>query len=101
MLKNLSRAIKEDEELNELLKTSITQQHLQSFKTEFKQYFPELKQQKAAFVGNLLLTTLDVNDIPDELQDQFYHLQNNSSARDVFYEMALSQFWCAMCKSNP
>ena len=63
-------AIKEDEEIDEHLKTLITQ-HLQSLKTEFKRYFPELKEQKAAFVGNLFLTTLDVSDIPDTLQDQF------------------------------
>ena len=37
----------------------------------------------------------------DQLPDQFYDLQNDSFARDVFREMALSQFWFAMCKSFP
>ena len=92
----MSSAIKENEELDERLKTSITQP-LQSLKTEFKRYFSELKEEEAAFVGNLSLTTSDGSDIPDELQDQFYDLQNDPSARDVFQEMALSQFWCAMC----
>ena len=49
MFENLSSALKEHEQLDESLKTSITQ-HLQSLKTEFKQYFPELKEQEAAFV---------------------------------------------------
>ena len=41
LLENLSTVIKQDEELDELLKTSITQ-HLQTLETEFKRYFPEL-----------------------------------------------------------
>ena len=39
----------------------------------------------------MFLTALNVSDIPDELQDQFYDYQNHSSARDVFQKMALSQ----------
>ena len=100
MFENLSSAVKEDEELDEHLKTSITQ-HLQSLETEFKRYFPELKEKEAALVRNPFSTALDVSDIPDELQDQFYDLQNDLSARDVFQEMALSQFWCAMRESYP
>ena len=100
MFENLSSVIKEDEELDELLKTSITQ-YLQSLKTEFKRYFLELKEQEAAFVRNPFSTALDVDDIPDELQDQFYDLRNDLSACDIFQEMPLSQFWYAMRKSYP
>ena len=90
MFENLSSAFKEDEELDERLNT-LTRQHLQLFKTVLKQYFPELKEQEAAFVWNLFLTALNVSDIPDVLQDQFYDHQTHSLARDVFQEMALSQ----------
>ena len=68
MFENLSRVIKQDEELDEPLETSVTQ-HLQSFETEFKRYFPELKEQEAVFVQNPFSTSLDVNDILHELQD--------------------------------
>ena len=34
---------------------------------------------------------MNVSDIPDELQDQFYDYQNHSSARNGFRTMALSQ----------
>ena len=34
---------------------------------------------------------MNVSDILDELQDQFYDHQNHSFARDVFQKMALSQ----------
>ena len=56
MFENFSSVIKQDEELDELLKTSL---HLQSLETEFKQYFPELKEQQAALVRNPFSTALD------------------------------------------
>ena len=49
MFENLSCAIKEDEELDKRLNT-LTTQHLQLLKTVLKRYFPELKEQEAAFV---------------------------------------------------
>ena len=57
MFENLSSDVK-NEKLDKRLETSITK-HLQSFKTEFKQYFPESKKQEAAFVRNPFSTTLD------------------------------------------
>ena len=66
MFENLSSAIKEDEELDKRLNT-LTTQHLQPLKTVLKQYFPEPKEQEAAFVWNPFLTALNVGDIPDEL----------------------------------
>ena len=48
-LKIFFGAIKEDEEFDECLDT-LTTQHLQPLKTVLKQYFPELKEQEAAFV---------------------------------------------------
>ena len=89
MCENLSSALKEDEQLDERLKTSITP-HLQSLETKFKRYFPELKEQEVAFVRNPFSTALEVSNIPNELLDQFYDLQNDSSAGDVFKEMELS-----------
>ena len=91
MFENLSKPTTEGEELDERLKTSITQ-HLQSLETVFKRYFPKLQEKEAAFARNQFSTALDVSDILDELQDQFYNLKNDSSARDVFQEIALSQF---------
>ena len=67
----------------------------------FKQFFPELKEKEAPVVRNPFSTALVVSDILDELQDHFYDLQNDSSARDVFQEMALSQLWFAMREFFP
>ena len=49
MLENLSSAIHKDEELDKRLNI-LTTQHLQPLKTVLKRYFPELKEQEAAFV---------------------------------------------------
>ena len=62
-------------------------------------YFPELKEKEVALVRNQSSIALDVSDIFDKLPDQFYDLKNDLSARDVFQEMALSQFWCALRES--
>ena len=48
MFENLSSAIKKDELLDERLNT-LTTQHLQPLKTVLKRYFPELKEEEAAF----------------------------------------------------
>ena len=69
MFENLFKPIEEDEELDECLKTSITQ-HFQSLETVFKRYFSSLKEKEAAFVRNQFSTALDVNDILDKLQDR-------------------------------
>ena len=61
-------------------------EHLLSLEAQFKRYFPEPKEQEAAFVRNPFSTALD------ESQDQFRGLQNNSSAHDAFQEIAISQF---------
>ena len=76
------------------MKIPITE-HLQSFEAEFERYFPEPKEKEAAFIQNPFSTGLD------QLQDQFCDLQNDSSARDAFQEIAISQFWCAMHESYP
>ena len=49
MFENLSSAINKDEELDERLNI-LTTQHLQPLKTVLKRYFPEHKEQEAAFV---------------------------------------------------
>ena len=97
--KNLSSALKEDELLDERLKTSITQ-HLQSLKTEFKRYFPELKKkQEAAFVRNPFSTALDVIVIfPIIYKTNFMIFKMNRPHVMFFRKRALSRFWCAVLK---
>ena len=45
--------------------------------------------------------SLNVASIPDEVQDEFLDMRNDSSARNLFYEKLLTQFWCAMYQTYP
>jgi hypothetical protein len=66
-----------------------------------QRYFPELSEDEAAVVRNLFHASLDVADVPDEVQDEFLELRNDSTARDLFQEKTLTEFWCAMRRSYP
>jgi len=84
--------------IDEQLKTLIIE-HVQSMESEFHHYFPELKEQEATLSRNPFSNSLDVCDIPDEIQEQFIKLKNDSTARDIYHEKSLSQFWCDMSES--
>ena len=66
-------AMKNVKNLDEQLKTSIVK-HLQSMESEFQHYFPELKEQEATLGKNSYSNSLQVTDIPYEMQDQFASL---------------------------
>ncbi|KAH0819600.1 hypothetical protein GEV33_003191 [Tenebrio molitor] len=74
--------------------------HLQFLETEMQRYFPELSEDEAAVVRNPFHASLDVADVPDEVQDEFLELRNDSTARDLFQEKTLTEFWCAMRRSR-
>ncbi|XP_068238447.1 zinc finger BED domain-containing protein 5-like [Palaemon carinicauda] len=83
-------------QLDQFLKDEITE-HLQSLEKEVKRYFPELSQEQEALVRNPFCT--DVSSIPDEIQDEYLDLRNDSSARDLFKVKSVTQFWCGMYQS--
>ena len=59
---------------------------LQSLESEIKRYFTELSEQEAAVVRNLFHVSLNVADVPDEVQEEFLELWNESTARDLLQE---------------
>ena len=75
--------------------------HLDGLEKQFHRYFPELDQEDAALVRNPFAPTLDVASLPDQIQDKYLDLRNDSSSRDLFDELSLNQFWCTMYKSYP
>ena len=44
---------------------------------------------------------MNITDVPDEVQDEFIELWNDSTARDLHKEKTLTEFWCAMRPSYP
>lgn len=87
-------------ELDSVLKSEIIS-HLDSLDEQFERYFPELTQEDAALVRNPFSSSLDVASLPDEIQDEYLDLRNDSSSRDLFREKDLNQFWCIMYESYP
>ena len=79
------------EEFEDLKKLIVA--HLQSMECEFQRYFPELEGQEAILIQNPFSASLDASGIPDEIQDQYFDLKNDSSARILYHEKSLSQFW--------
>ena len=87
--------------IDEQLKTLMIE-HLQSMEYEFQHYFSELKEEEEAILArNPFSNSLDVSDIPEEMQEQFIEFKNDSTARDIYHEKPLSQFWCDMTESYP
>ena len=82
------------EEFEDLKKLIVA--HLQSMQCEFQRYFLELEEQEAILIQNPFSASLDASGIPDEIQDQYFDLQNDSSVRILYHEKSLSQFWCEM-----
>ena len=74
--------------IDEQLKTLIIE-HRQSMEYELQHSIPELKEEEAIFARNPFSDSLDVSDIPDEMQAHFCEVKNDSTARDIYYEKSL------------
>ena len=71
-------------------------EHLQSLEREFWKYFPDLAEGVETFPRNPFLSKLNIETVPDEVQDKFLDLRNDSAGREIFKEKSLSEFWCTM-----
>ena len=85
-------------ELNDELKTNIVQ-HLKELESEFKSYFPEISADDLLLARNPFRVSPE--NVEDELQDQLIDLKNNSSCRDLFETLPLTEFWLSMASSYP
>ncbi|XP_067932789.1 protein FAM200C-like [Watersipora subatra] len=68
--------------------------HLNSLIAEFERYFPKLDPR----TEQLMSLTLDplrrnVHEIPEQLQEEFLELTNNSALKADFKELAIEHFW--------
>ncbi|XP_042205601.1 zinc finger BED domain-containing protein 5-like [Homarus americanus] len=100
MFENLSNfldEIEEDHLLDPSLKNEIIQ-HLKSLESELKRYFPEFEEGEGKLVRNPFSGTLDNAAIPDDGQDEFLDLRNDSAARDLYEEKSPTVFWCSIVR---
>jgi len=78
----------------------MLQNNCQHFKTnEFERYFPETSDEDLDFVRNPF--KFPVEKLPDECQDKFLELIDDSSARQEHEEKLLPHFWIGMKNSYP
>lgn len=97
-LSSLFTTVNDDETIPESIRTEIVQ-HLTALKDEFERYFPEINGDKLDLVRNPF--RLQVEKIPDEYLDKFLELKTDSSAKDIFDEKSLTEFWPLMINSYP
>ncbi|KAG7157133.1 ZBED8-like 4 [Homarus americanus] len=61
----------------------------------------EFEEEEGKLVRNPFSGTPDIAAIPDDGQDEFLDLRNDSVARDLYEEKSLTVFWCSMYQSYP
>ena len=83
----------------EQLKSEISE-HLHTLEKELDRYFPDVAEE-SKLVTNPFPLHLDTYEISDDLQDELLDMRNDSSARELFLEKSLSQFWVSMQLSYP
>ena len=85
-------------EINDELKTNIVQ-HIKELESEFKHYFPEVSGDDLSLARNPF--RLSPENVEDELQDQLVDLKNDSSCRDLFETLPVTEFWLNVASSYP
>jgi hypothetical protein len=72
-------------------------QHLHELKKELTRYFPECNDIEAEAVRKTIRNPFSVNveELPDEIQEEVIELQNDSNCKDTFESgINLQNFWC-------
>ena len=104
---NLSMFENLDEALNKT-KTKIignlevaqhVQAHLASLQKELQSYFPELSEIESKLIRNPFV--VNVQSLPDSIQEEFLDLVNDSFAKDAFETLTLTKFWTKMSVTYP
>jgi hypothetical protein len=72
--------------------------HITQLEDEFRKYFP-MDKSNYHLARNPF--TCQVSDVPEEAQEEFIELINDSTVKDAYQEKTLEDFWCHMMKSYP
>ena len=73
--------------------------HLGTLETEFKSYFPELSHDAFTLVRNSFHVAIE--QVDDEFQDKLIELRNDSSCRDIFGDVSVTEFWIQVSSLYP
>ncbi|XP_068243921.1 zinc finger BED domain-containing protein 5-like [Palaemon carinicauda] len=77
----------------------LVQSHLASLRMELQSYFPELSELESKLIRNPFI--VNVHLLPDNMQEEFLELVNDSVAKDAFETLSLTKFWAKMSEIYP
>ena len=77
----------------------LVQAHLASLRKELQSYFPELSEIESKLIRNQFV--VNVQSLPDSIQEEFLDLVNDSFANDAFEMLTLTKFWTKMSVTYP
>ena len=91
----------DDNNISENLNNEIVA-HLKSLYSEFESYFPEINTESIQMRLTRNPFIISVDDIPEEMENEFLSLVNNTSMKDLFkQEEHISDFWAAISSQYP
>ena len=96
MFERVSECLKTDFDFDDDTKECIVS-HLKSLQSEIEGYFPDIHNGHI-IAQNPFSPEIKMSIIPDDLQDEFIDLKNDSEASHFFLETTLPKFWCKMYK---
>lgn len=81
--------------MNANIKEHITN-HLEMLADEFNHYFPEYNPNQSSINQKLIRNPFDINVeiVPEEIQEELIELQNDRNLKDAFVSESLENFWC-------
>ena len=77
----------------------LVQEQLSSLKKEFLSYFPDLSLLHAKLIRSPF--TVDASSVPDDIQDEFVDLINDSTAKKAYETLSLVKFLWKTAESYP
>ena len=73
--------------------------HLGTLQAEFKSYFLELSHNAFTLVRNPFRVAIE--QVDHEFQDELIDLRNDSSSRDLYEDVSVTEFWIQVSSSYP
>ena len=99
MFENLDEALGKNKNAGNVDVMQLVQAHLASLRMELQSYFPELSELESKLIRNPFI--VNVHLLPDNMQEEFLELVNDSAAKDAFETLTLTKFWSKMSEIYP
>ena len=85
--------------LKSLYVTQLDQAHLISLRIELQSYFLKLNEVESKLIRNPFI--VNVQSLPDSIQEELLELVNDSVAKDAFEMLTLTKFYTKMSMTYP